>query len=95
MKLKTYIFAITFLIFKFGNLQSNYYYYYNNQKVYINLDKEYIAINSAINTNFLENYSTNYISKTDFFENNIRNYTTPKDSIAQSRVLLKNYYSEI
>ena len=95
MRLKTYIFAIAFLIFQFGNSQSNYYYYYNNQKVYINLDKEYIAINSSVNTTFLENYSTNYISKTDFIESNVRSYTIPKDTIAQSRVALKNYYTEI
>lgn len=95
MKLKIYIFAIAFLIFQFGNSQNNYYYYYNNQKIYINLDKEYIAINSSINTVFLENYSTNYISKTDFIESNVRSYTIPKDAIAQSRVALKNYYTEI
>ena len=95
MKKNIYILAITFLIFQFGISQNNNYYYYNNQKVYINLDNEYISINSSVNTNFLDSYSTNFTSKTNFIESNCRPYTTPTNSNAQSRVSLKNYYSEI
>lgn len=94
MKNTFYLFILVVLSFKFTNAQTAYY-YYNNEKVFINIDKEYIIVNSSVNLNFLQSYSADYNSKTDFVESRVRSYVTPKDSVAQSRVALKNYYSEI
>ncbi|MDE0472005.1 MAG: S8 family serine peptidase [Ekhidna sp.] len=95
MKIKFYILAFL-LLFGFSLMgQKKNYYYYNNQKIYINIDREFISINSASNLNFLNNYSTNYISKTEFIENKCRSYAIPTDKKAQNRVNLKNYYSEV
>ena len=95
MKNKIFILIFTFLFRLLGYAQSNYYYYYNNQKVYINIDREYISINSNLNNTFLESYNTSYQSKTEFVENNVRNYIQTNDNITLSRKSLKNYYSEI
>jgi len=88
------LFILVVLSFKFTNAQTAYY-YYNNEKIYINTDKEYIVVNASVNLDFLQNYSANYILKTGFVESRVRSYVTPKDSVAQSRGALKNYYSEI
>ena len=95
MKNKIFLLIFTFLFRLLGYAQSNYYYYYNNQKVYINIDREYISINSNLNNTFLESYNTSYQSKTEFVENNVRNYIQTNDNITLSRKSLKNYYSEI
>lgn len=95
MKYKNQIFILIFLAFQLGSSQNNHYYYHNNQKIYIDIDQEYVALNASSNLPFLNNYAANYVSKTDFTQSNVRTYTIPKDSIAQSRVALKNYYSEI
>ncbi|WP_309280873.1 S8 family serine peptidase [Fluviicola sp.] len=71
--------------------QTDYYYYYDNQKIYIDLDREFIGVNSYVNNKFPGDYSSNYLSKTDFFENYCRSYVqTKKDTNT-----LKNYYCEI
>ncbi len=94
MKLKIYLLVLMVLSFKLINAQTAYY-YYNNEKIFIDIDKEYVVVNASVNLNFLQSYAANYISKTDFVESKVRNYVTPKDSAALSRVSLKNYYSEI
>lgn len=94
MKLKHYILAFLFFVLQSLSAQTPYY-YNNNDKIFISTDKEYIVVNSLVNSDFLQSYSTNYISKTDFLESEIRSFTNPQDSIAHSRVTLKNYYSEI
>lgn len=94
MKTKIYILTL-FLTFPLLLFSQSNYYYYDNQKVYINIDREYVSLNSISDFNFLTDYSANYISKTEFVENNVRSYVTPTDNNAQSRVNLKNYYSEI
>lgn len=94
MKIKYYISFLFLLTFIISNAQSNYY-YYDNEKVYVNLDREFISINSNNNLNFLNNYSASYISKTDFVENESRSYSTPTDTNSQNRINLNNYYSEI
>jgi subtilisin family serine protease len=94
MKTKIYILTLFLTLPLLSFSQSNYY-YYDNQKVYINIDREYVSLNSISDFNFLTDYSANYISKTEFVENNDRSYVTPTDNNAQSRVNLKNYYSEI
>lgn len=75
------LFIINFFIFQFGNTQSNYYYYYKGNKVYLELDKARVNIitNQDFNTNEtseigLNDYileqdrvlSTNKIGKTEF-----------------------------
>jgi subtilisin family serine protease len=95
MKNKITILILTFFAINFSIAQSSTYYYYDNQKVYINIDREYLSINSNLNTVFLESYNTNYLNKTDFIENNNRNYLQTTDNNAQSRKSLKNYYSEM
>jgi len=95
MKTKIYILSLFFLILPLVSFAQSNYYYYENQKVYINIDREYVSLNSINNFNFLADYSANYISKTEFVENNNRSYVTPINNEAQSRVNLKNYYSEI
>ncbi|MDG2193898.1 MAG: hypothetical protein P8K77_03390 [Polaribacter sp.] len=94
MNIKKYISFWLILSFVTVNAQSNYY-YYENQKVYINIDREYVNLNSINNFNFLADYSANYISKTKFIENNDRSYVATINNEARSRVNLKNYYSEI
>lgn len=94
MKYKKHILIIICLFSIFGYTQNSFY-YYNNQKVYINIDREYISINSNLNNTFLESFSTSYQSKTEFVENNIRKYAQTNDNITLSRKSLKNYYSEV
>jgi subtilisin family serine protease len=94
MKNKLYISIFVFLFSLFGFAQSNYY-YYNNKKVYVNIDREYISINSILNNAFLETFNTNYLSKTEFVENNNRSNAQATDSYTLSRKTLKSYYSEI
>lgn len=94
MKNKLYILLFTCLFSMFGYTQENYY-YYDNQKVYINIDREYVSINSSINNTFLEAFNTSYQSKTEFVENNSRNYAQTNDVNTISRKYLKNYYSEM
>ena len=50
MKIKYYISFLFLLTFIISNAQSNYY-YYDNEKVYVNLDREFISINSNNNLN--------------------------------------------
>ena len=94
MKTKIYILTL-FLILPLISFSQSNYYYYNNQKVHINIDREHVSLNSISNSNYLTNYSVNYISKTEFVENRDRTYVTPTDNSAQNRRNLKNYYSEI
>ena len=81
MKNKIYIFIITFLVFQFGNAQSNFYYYYKGNKVFLELDKSKVNIITNQNFNIVEtsniglkNYileqdevlTTNKLAKTEF-----------------------------
>lgn len=94
MKTKIYILTL-FLILPLLSFSQSNYYYYDNQKVYINIDRDYVSLNSINNFDSLTDYSVSYISKTEFVENNNRSYVTSTDNDAQSTVNLKNYYSEI
>ncbi len=87
MKQNIYILVLVLFTLNFSNAQSTYY-YYNDQKVYINIDSEFISLNSYSNEIQLDKYNTFFTSKTDFVENNLRNYVQKKAS-------LKNYYTEI
>ena len=90
MKNKIYI---SILALFYGSLnvvgQSNYY-YYKNQKVFLNLDREYVALNSNTAEDFLNIYSESYLTKSNLFENKVKNYINPNDNS-----LIKNFYSEI
>ncbi len=78
-------------MFCFLSMQAQtHYYYYNNQKVFINLDREYLGINSTSQGDFLSNYSESYLSKSSTIENKESKYANPTDNN-----LIKNYYSEI
>lgn len=44
MKNKIYIFILVFFVFQLGYTQTNYYYYYKGEKVFMNLDKTTINI---------------------------------------------------
>ncbi len=95
--MKTRIYLILILIFLFAFFISNAqnYYYYNNQKVYLEMETEFVSVNGINNQNYLDNYSNNYISKTEFNELYVRSYMIPTDENARGRVNLKNYYCEI
>lgn len=94
MKLKNYIFVFLFFAFQSLSAQTTYYYYYN-QKKYIDIDREFVAVNAVTNQNFLQSYASSYSSKTDFYKSTVRTSVTPVDSLAISRVSLQNYYSEL
>ncbi|MDY0089583.1 MAG: S8 family serine peptidase [Flavobacteriaceae bacterium] len=94
MKLKNYIFVFLFFAFQSLSAQTTYYYYYN-QKKYIDIDREFVAVNAVTNQNFLQSYASSYSSKTDFYKSTVRTSVTPVDSLAISRVSLQNYYLEL
>jgi serine protease len=89
-----YFILSSFLLFQHVNAQSNYF-YYNNKKVYLNIDTEYIAINSKINIDFFESYGTSIISRSEFVENHSRNYAYTENTNLLNRKSLKNYYCEL
>ena len=93
MKIKFYISTILLLISV--SLIAQNYYYYNNERVNINVDTEFISVNSVNDLTFLDSYSNDILSKTEFNENKNRTYALSTDTSAQSRRNLKNYYSEI
>ena len=93
MKIKFYISTILLLINV--SLVAQSYYYYNNERVSLNVDTEFISVNSVNDLTFLDSYSDDILSKTEFNENKNRTYAISTDTNAQSRRNLKNYYSEI
>jgi len=94
MKNRLYILIILVFVLQGAHAQSVYY-YYNNQKVYIENDTEYISVNSFTDDSFLDLYRSSFLSKTKFVENNSRNYVQTNDINILKRKNLKNYYSEI
>ncbi len=94
MKLKNPLLVFLFFAFQSLSAQTAYYYYYN-QKKYIDIDREFVAVNAVTNQNFLQSFASSYVHKTDFYKSNVRTSVTPVDSLAISRVSLQNYYSEL
>lgn len=84
MKIKFYKFIITFLAFQFSNAQSNYYYYYKGNKVYLELDKS--KINLITNQNFSTVETSNI---------GLKNYTLKQDQVvSQNRFAETEFLTE-
>jgi hypothetical protein len=71
------------------------YYYYNGNKIYLQLDYNNISVNAKNNSSFLNSYLSSYSSKNNFTENTTRKTVTTTDSITKIRKQLKNYYCEL
>lgn len=63
MKNIIYILLIKLFVFQFGNAQSNYFYYYNNSKVYLSLDKSSVTL---ITENDFQKSSVNSLNLKEF-----------------------------
>ncbi len=83
------------LVFFFGvlgmNAQSDYY-YYNNEKVYVDIDTRFVSVNSSKGTtDHLKSASIAYLRVTPVVEDNARKYLTGTEPKANQ----KSYYYEI
>ena len=81
MKNKIYIFIITFLVFQFGNAQSNFYYYYKGNKVFLELDKSKV--------NIITNQSFNTIETSNI---GLKNYTLEQDEVLTTNKLARTEF---
>ena len=68
------IVCVLFIVLGFYTMKGqSFYYYYNNQKIDVSLDKEYISVSSLTEKCFLESDSLNIKQRTQFSKNdNIR-----------------------
>lgn len=81
MKSKIYIFILSFIVFQFGNAQSNYYYYYNGSKIFLELDKAKINIITNQNFNTVETLNIG-----------LKNYTLEQDGVLSTNKLAKTEF---
>jgi len=78
------------------NNDDSHYYYYQGEKIYLNIDRSYISINTTDSDSlFLDGYASFIDSKSEFIDFNDRGYLLPTDSIASSRIHLKNFHSKL
>ncbi len=71
------------------------YYYYFNEKIFIDIDRGRIAVNQSVKNNNFTAYSDKYESVSEVTEIRNRTYVTTTDPQAQARINLKNYYVEL
>lgn len=71
------------------------YYYYSNEKIYLNYDNDYLSINVSDTILLLNSFASDILSRSPFSKKNIRTYLTKPDSTPISSTNLKNYYAEL
>ena len=94
MEKKYILLFVLFGVFQIANAQSTYYYYYN-EKIFIDIDKDRVAVNQSIKNNNFAAYIDKYESVSEGIEIRNRTYVTTTDPQAQARINLKHYYVEL
>ena len=78
------------------NNDESHYYYYQGEKVYLEVDRRYISLNiDTGNDEFLSNYSNYFSSRSELSTVIDRQQLTPTDSIGLSRSNIVDSYLEI
>lgn len=78
------------------NNNDSYYYYYKGEKIFLNIDRSALSINTTNSDSiFLDGFADYIDSTSKFVDFNIRGYLVPTDSAASSRNHLKNFHSKI
>lgn len=91
MKNKIYIFILVFFIFQLGYTQTNYYYYYKGEKVFMNLDKT--TINISVFNQFQKSSLNNLQLKEYNLEND--NSQNTSSSLKYAKVEFQSVPSDI
>lgn len=88
--------AFTLLTIQSSFGQSDAYYYYQSEKVFLDIDRRYISLNLKSNDlGFLSNYTDYFDSRTELKTVIDRQHLIATDSVAESRANIVDFYLEL